>query len=58
MNSRALTIFDGFQSLGKCRLLPVTSGLSQSNYYYKGDVFFVCPLLLNRSRYPSNNVPI
>jgi hypothetical protein len=34
------------------------SGLSQSNYYYKGDVFFVCPLLLNRSRYPSNNVPI
>jgi hypothetical protein len=34
------------------------SGLSQSNYYYRGGVFFVCPLLLNRFRYPSSNVPI
>ena len=36
----------------------ITSGLSRSNYYYRGDVFFVCPLLLNRFRYPSSNVPI
>jgi len=35
-----------------------TSGLSQSNYYYEGNVFFMCPLLLNRSRYPNNNAPI
>lgn len=35
-----------------------TSGLSQSNHYYEGDVFLVCPLLLNLSRYPNSNVPI
>jgi hypothetical protein len=35
-----------------------TSGLSQSNYYYEGGVFFVCPFLLNLFRYPSNNVRI
>ncbi len=38
-------------------ILP-SSGLSQSNYYYKGDVFFACLLLLNRFRYPSSNAPI
>jgi hypothetical protein len=35
-----------------------SSGLSQSNHYYKSDVCFVCPLLLNRFSYPSNSVPI
>jgi hypothetical protein len=34
------------------------SGLSQSNYYYKGGVFSMCPLLLSRSGYLNNNVPI
>ena len=34
------------------------SGLSQSNRYYMGDVFFVCPLLLSHFPYPSNNVSI
>ena len=36
----------------------LASGLSQSNYYYEGGVFFVCPFLLNLFRYPSNNVRI
>jgi hypothetical protein len=39
-------------------MLAKTSGLSQSNYYYEGGVFSVCPLLLNRSRYWNNNAPI
>ena len=34
------------------------SGLSQSNYYYEGSVFLMCPLLLSHSRYLNNNAPI
>ena len=34
------------------------SGLSQSNYYYEGDVSVMCRSLLSRSRYPNNSAPI
>jgi len=40
------------------RALEQTSGLSQSNYYYKSGVSIMCPSLLSRSHYPNNSVPI
>jgi len=40
------------------QFLPAPSGLSQSNHYYEGGVFSMCPLLLNRSRYWNNNALI
>jgi hypothetical protein len=39
-------------------LRRATSGLSQSNYYYEGNVFPMCPLLLIRFHYPNNSAPI
>jgi hypothetical protein len=36
--------------------IQLSSGLSQSNYYYERIAISMCPSLLNRSSYPSNSV--
>ena len=48
------SILNGFQD----RIDIQTSGLSQSNYYYEGDISLTCLSLLSRSRYPNNSAPI